>query len=108
MALAFGTTLLDGTYTKSFTVTGLENDVKAIWAVVFDGGGAPARPNAFGNLIVPLVAEIHRIDATGAASEFATHTLSANGVTVQKLTAGAAAAAVSVQVTVRAIHPLDR
>ncbi len=117
MALAFGATVHDGRYTKIFTVTALDNDVMADFPVVFDGAGG--RPTAFNAADLrptgaPLYAVPYRVDTgvggqQGAGGEFGTHTLTAAGVTVRKLTAsGAGANIVTVRVVVSAVPPASR
>lgn len=117
MPLAFGTTISDGPYLKVFTVTALDNDGAADFAVAFDG--LLGRPTPFAQdvlrpLAAPLRVDVVRVDTgaagqQGGASEFGYHTATAAGLTIRKLTAsGAGANTVTVRVMVDAVQSVGR
>jgi hypothetical protein len=112
VAVTFGATLHDGTYTKVFSVTSMDGDAPCELAVVFDGLGGRPSPFGFGMLTpnsVPLQVSPVRYGAAGGASEFGYHSASSTGVTICKLTQFVGGKSpITVHVTVRAIHPADR
>jgi len=93
MALAFGTSVLDGRRTKVCTVTCLDNDAAADLAVAFLANGMTDMQGA----AVPLAYGWTLTTSTDFALLFAITAVAATGFTIRKLTAAGAGGAVTVR-----------
>lgn len=102
MALGFGASILNGTYTKICTITCDNADAAADYAMVFTDHAMSALP------VAPVDVTIVRTVATDpGTSAFAITAVATTGFTLRKLTAGAGGA-ITLQVCARAVHAIDR
>jgi hypothetical protein len=106
MALVFGTIVLDGPYTKIVTLTETDNAAVNERAVDYttqtmtDFATTPIDYNVEATAATGLniTSQYHIVDGT----------VTTTGFSIRKTSAGAAADATIVRVTMRTIHPLDR
>jgi len=109
MALAVGTTVVSGTYTKVVTVTCNDNDVAADISPTWTGAGPGGYAQAVNLQDTPVSVSLVRTTSPDTAnSEFAVTAMSTTGFTLRKLSAGGGANAITLRLTFRVIHSIDR
>jgi len=103
MALGFGAIVLDGTRTKIFTVTALDNDAAADLAVGFVANGMTVLPAAADELSYVVTTSPDTANST-----FAITANASTGITVRKLTAGGAANPITIRVKCHLTHTIEQ
>ena len=112
MAMAVGTTIggMDGTQTKVVTITATDNiDATTTISPTWTGAGPGGYAHTLNLQSTPLSVTIQRTDSVdSAASQFAVTAMSTTGFTLRKLTQGGGANALTLRLTFRTIHSVDR
>ena len=107
MALAFGAIVLDGQYTKICTITCLDNDGAGNLAVDYT-------TNLMTDFVTPgftTPTDARFVVTTSpdtANSTFGITASTATGFTINKFTGGGGANPITVRVTTRIVHSIDR
>jgi hypothetical protein len=103
MALAFGAIILNGTRTKVFTMTALDNDAAADLAIGFVANGMTVLPAAPDELSFCVTTS-----PDTANSRFAITANASTGITVRKLTAGGGANPITIRIKCHLTHTIEQ